>query len=309
MKIFLKKLVVVLLPAFSLIIAFELLARSIPTSYGAKHDYLMEKKDKIKILVSGSSHANFGINPQYFEQEAFNISNTSQCLYQDYSVLSKYLAECKNVKTVIVPISYFTLQSDLALSPEAWRCKYYSVYMGVKGDASSSPFEIGNLSALVLWDGPVNVLKSLRKVKKVNINNYGFQSLDGHEVKTDDTINDSSGKARVGYHDQFMKKDLLVSNLVLLNKLAGMLREKNIKMVLVTTPVYKTYYQHVTPQNYNLMVNSLEVISKRHKVDYYNYFSDARFEISDFLDNDHLNEEGAKKFSIILKNDILAKMI
>lgn len=307
MTIFTKKLIIILLPIFTLVIIFELLARAIPTSYKTKHNNLMNKKDQLEILVLGSSHANFGIDPQYFGRAAFNISNTSQCLYQDYNVLLKYLPECKNVKMVIVPISYFTLQTELALSPEAWRCMNYSVYMGVKGDESHSVFDLRYQSALVLWDGPIGVIRSLRKNKKLDINEYGYQAPDKSKKDINEVINDSAGEARVQYHDKIMKYDLLNYNIVILNKLIDELKKRNIKIVFVTTPVYKTYYQHISKKNYETMINVLNDISQKKSVTYFNYFNDNRFEINDFMDNDHLNNAGAKKFSVILKNEVIDK--
>lgn len=301
------KIVLVLLPVIIFVIVFELLARTIPTSYSAKNNLLTQKKSQIEILILGSSHSNFGINPQFFGREAFNISNTSQCLYEDYEVLLKYLPECRNVKTVIIPISYFTLQSDLALSPEAWRCAYYSFYMGVQCEESPSLFELKNYSALVLWDGPLGVIKAIRNGNNMNINEYGYQTPEKSKSSINEIINDKAGKARVGYHDKFMDYNLLGFNINILNKIVAELNKRNIRIIFVTTPVYKTYYQNISKKNYVIMTKSIDKIARKYSAKYFNYFYDDRFNITDFLDNDHLNEKGAKKFSIILKNEVLDK--
>jgi len=309
MSTLIRKVISILLPVVTIIIIFELLARTIPTTYSIKHNNLIKKKSQIEILVLGSSHSNFGINPKYFDREAFNISNTSQCLYQDYNVLLRYLPECKNIKMVIIPISYFTLQSDLALSVEAWRCAYYSFYMGVQGEESPSLFELRNHSALVLWDGPIGVINNLVKVNKMGINEYGYQVPEKTRSKIDDIINDNAGKARVAYHDKLIDHNLLGANIVILNKMANELNKSNIKFVFVTTPVYKTYYQHVSRENYEIMTNTINLIASKYSTKHFNYFYDDRFDLNNFLDNDHLNEEGAKKFSIILKNEVIEKLL
>jgi len=104
MKIIIKKLILILFPVLVFVITLELYARSIPTSYSIKDMELIKKQDQIEILVLGSSHSNFGINPKYFGHEAFNISNTSQDLFYDYQLLLKYLPKCENLKIVIIPI-------------------------------------------------------------------------------------------------------------------------------------------------------------------------------------------------------------
>jgi hypothetical protein len=305
MKKFIIKIILILLPAVIFGITLELLARDIPTSYSAKDHNLSKKKEKIEVLVLGSSHANFGINPEYFGREAFNISNTSQGLYQDYKVLLKYLPQCKKLKMVIVPISYFTLQSELAMSPEAWRCSYYSVYMGVQANPSSTKFDLKNYSALFLWDGPLGVIKGIRKTNKLDINEYGYQSPPKSKTIVEELINDKTGKERVGFHDKIMKKEIIESNVSVLNEIAKDLSMRNIKMVIVTPPVYKTYYENILQENYDLMTSTIDVIAEKHQIKIFNYFKDKRFEMNDFMDNDHLNEDGARKFSYILKNEVV----
>lgn len=299
------KKILLLLPILIFLVLFELLGRAIPTSYGFKHDALTSSGERIEVLVTGSSHSNFGIDPQYFGRPGFNIANTSQCLAQDYQLLSKYLPQCRNVKMVVVPISYFTLQTDLALSPEAWRCAYYSVYMGVLADPSSSPWELRNQSALALWDGPIGVVKNLKKTKKLSINAYGYQAPDVKKPGDTELINDRAGRERVEYHNQIMNPAVIPSNLAVLEQMAGFLKRKNIEMVLVVTPVYKTYSQYVSPKSYDIMVQGIAEVAKKHNLRSYNYFFDERFEIEDFMDNDHLNEAGASKFSKILKQEVV----
>jgi hypothetical protein len=288
---------------------FELLARTIPTTYSDKHAKLIDKKSQIEILVLGSSHSNYGINPQFFGRESFNISNNNQGFFQDYQVVMRYLPECKNLKMVIIPISYFSLQYDLGVSHESWRCPYYSFYMGVHGAALESVFELNNYSALILWDGPFEVLRDVRKVKKMDINEYGYQYPVKNNVSINDAISDSAGKQRVAVHYEMMNDKLLHYNIEILNKMAEELGKRKIKIVFVTTPVYRTYSKYISKNTYELMVTAIEDLSEQHSASYFNYFYDSRFELSDFMDNDHLNAEGAKKFSIILKNEIIDRLM
>lgn len=297
------------MPVVTLAIPFELIARRIPTTYSTKVDYFNKKKNQLEILVLGSSHSNFGINPQYFGREAFNISNTSQGLYQDYKVLLKYLPECKNVRLVIVPISYFSLYYVMALSPEAWRCTYYSLYMGVQGDDLLSLFDSRNYSALFLWDGPLGTINGIQHVNKININEFGYQYLEKTESNVNEIINDQAGRERVAFHDKIMHYNALNSNMRMLDKITNELKKRNIKTVFVITPVYKTYYQHISKIKFDVMTNTIDKIAKKYSAKSVNYFYDNRFTLNDFMDNDHLNEKGAEKFSIILKHEVIDKLM
>jgi hypothetical protein len=303
------KIVLVILPVIALALALEIVARRIPTSYRTKLAYFNQKKNQIEILVMGSSHANFGINPLYFGRPAYNFSNASQCLYQDYKVLLKYLPECKNVKMVIIPISYFSIQSDLAKSPEAWRCAYYAFYLGVQAGNPISMYDLKDYSALFLWDGPLKVIKGIRNINKMDINEYGYQTPEKSKSNINEIINDNEGKRRAAYHDKFMSSSLIDLNVSALEGMANELTKRNIQIIFVTTPVFKTYQQHISKANYDVMTRTMDMMSKKYSAKSFNYFYDNRFEINDFLDNDHLNAEGARKFSIILKNEIIDKLI
>lgn len=305
MAILLKKITLILFPVAVLMIMLELLARTIPSAYRIKHDNLMGKKDRIEILVLGSSHAGYDINPRYFGREAFNLSNASQGLYQDYKVLMRYLPECKNVKMVIVPISYFSFRYDMASSPASGRCAYYPLYMGVQGDESSL-FDLRKYSALALWGGPIEVVKNALNPKKADINEYGCESPEKTGIRGE--INDNTGKTRVDTHEKIMNADFLNANVAILSKMAADLGKRNIRVVFVVTPVYKTYYKFISKTTYEEMTGIIASLSLKYSAASFNYFYDNRFELSDFWDNDHLNETGTKKFSIILNNDIVRKL-
>jgi len=294
------KIILCLLPLILTAITFELIARRIPNSYSAKVNLLMSKKDSVEILIMGSSHSNHGINPKYWNKEALNLANANQSLLQDYNILSKYLPECKKVRTVIIPISYFSLQYDMASSPEQRRCAYYSFYMDVKG-AESARFDIRNHSALFLWDGPLGVIESMRR-NKVVMNEYGYQPPDNNK-----TINRETGKKSVAMREANMYINLLGSNLKILERMLTEFKSKDIKIIFATIPVYTTFSQNITKNNYDIMTSKINNIATKYGVKYYNYFYDNRFDVSDFWDDDHLNEKGALKFSAILWNDMVKK--
>lgn len=306
-KLFLK-IILILLPVIILTITFELLARTIPTSYSIKDNYLENKREKIKILVLGSSSSNVGINPQYFGSEGFNIANSSQDSYYDYNVLLRYLHKCNNTKIVIIPVSYLTLfYRGIAYGAEPWRADYYSFYLNIP-KPNKSKFDLTLYSALAVWDGPINVIKNVIKHSDLKINEYGYQYPEKPKSNIKN-INDAIWKEPIIRHHKNMDSNFFNSNLALLDKIAKECVRKNIQIVFITTPVYKTYSDQVSKSYYDVMTETIKNISIKYSANSYNYFYDNRFDINDFTDSDHLNEEGAKKFSIILKNEVIDKLM
>ncbi len=80
-----------------------------------------------------------------------------------------------------------------------------------------------------------------------------------------------------------------------------MTRQKKARLVLVATPVYKTYQESIHP----IVLNDIHVFVKKLQaayphVEYHEHLFDKRFGADDFQDASHLTESGAVKYSKIL---------
>lgn len=302
MKNLINKLIVILLPVILTASAFEYLARLIPVSYTKKYSSLISKANKIEQLILGASQTAIGINPASFQKETFNMANVSQDLYFNYKVLMKYLPRLGSLERVIITVDYPTLKSSLILSDEAWRARYYAVYLGIPAPGHLSFLNLGQYSALLLWEGPLGVIKNLYSPPhQVEINEFGYQTPWAHQK----ILTDAEGKKRVAFLEKgYMNDEALEGNLFILKKLLDELARRKIRVVFVTLPVHKSYFMSISAANYRLMTETIKNICDKHPAVYLNYFTDSRFSDSDFLDSDHLNKQGAEKFSELLSSDL-----
>ena len=119
-----------LLPILVFFIVLEIILRQIPNVYSHKKNYLEANADKIETLILGSSHTYYGIDPVYFSSNnsVFNGAHVSQSLDYDYEILKRYAAKLNNLKTVVIPVSYFTPWSRLSNGSESWRVKNYVIH-------------------------------------------------------------------------------------------------------------------------------------------------------------------------------------
>ena len=88
-------------------------------------------------------------------------------------------------------------------------------------------------------------------------------------------------------------------------QLAQVTKKRQVRLVLVATPVYKTYQESIHP----IVLNDIHVfVQKLQKsyphVEYYENLFDDRFTADDFQDASHLTEAGAIKYSKILSDII-----
>ena len=146
MKRFLQDIGLFTVVALLFLGALEWGAESIPNSYTYKRDYMEQHGSQIETLILGSSNAYDGLNPRVLPN-AFNLSNSSQTLEDDYRLLAKYIDSMDSLQTVIVGLDYHALGA----TSQANRRTYYTIYMDLypRWPFNKYSFEVCNTEVLV----------------------------------------------------------------------------------------------------------------------------------------------------------------
>ena len=303
MKRFKKYILIFFSPILILALSSEILLRKIPNDYLYKKEYLDRNSKNISILFLGSSHAFFGINPEYIKSNSFNAAEVSQTLDLDLKILKKYDNKWDSLKYIVIPIDYFSLYSKLEKGIEAWRIKNYNLYYGM------------NISGNLAWYTEIfsnNIKVSFNKIysyyirgkSNISCSNSGWE-FDYNNSKNKNDLN-ASGKNAAERHtakdDQYFKEN--VNSLKLIIEFA---REKKIKVLLFTFPAYKSYVQNLEKKQLNRTINTVTNLADScQNTIYVNMLNDKSFNEEDYFDADHLNEIGAKKLTLkidsIIKN-------
>lgn len=300
MNLFLKRILFLFVPIAFILCIGEYAIRQIPNSFKVKTEYLRENSSEIETLILGSSHTYYGVNPIFIKSKAFNASNISQSPDVDFAILKSYEDVLNNLKTVIIRLSYDTLFEQLKDSPEDWRLKDYKIYTDVDFDYSLKH------NSEILSIGTKQVIKTLKtyyfdKKPLLNCNSLGWGNDLSDRPKTD---LEKVGVIAAKRHT-IEQWDLLEANISVYKQLNAWCEKRGVKVILVTPPAYISYRGNLNPVQYNEMIkvgNMLE--SEFDNCVYYNFMAHPDFMTSDFYDPDHLNVEGAKKFSLIL-NDLI----
>ncbi|WP_075559654.1 DUF1574 family protein [Parabacteroides timonensis] len=288
MKKFIKQLIVFLIPLLIIFTLLEYAIRQIPNTYKYKNEWMLQHANSLNTLILGNSHCMSGVNPFFFTN-AFNFANSSQDLERDYFILTKYDNLYTGLKYVILSFSYCTLQDKMEYVDKS-RLKYYGIYMGY--DKYKYSVEI---TSSITYEKIKEYLKGntsqcsplgfrVNKAFKDNLDISGIKAAKRH------TMNNQEG---------------LADNLRFLDKIIRFCENKQIKLILVTTPTYPSYYNYLNEdQLYLLFSTAKEIVNNHENVLYLNYLKDDRFGDNDFNDGDHLSEQGAEKFTNILKDSI-----
>jgi hypothetical protein len=294
MKKFIPKIIIFFLPVVIVLCILEMLLQIIPNDYKYKRDQLLKNAKDIEVLILGSSHTYYGINPDYLTLRGFNLANGSQSLELDYSLLETYGSNLDNLKIVVVPVSYFSLYYELALWSESWRIKNYVLYYHIK-----YPFSIKNNFELLNSTVISNLYRLYQYItdrdSPIAVSDAGFR-LSG--TSTVDNDLEKTGRDRALAHTGFYDTERFFYNQKMIKNIIEWCNKRNITLIFVTAPAYYTYRDNLDKVQLNETINYMVNIGKENNnVYYYNFLEDNDFIADDFFDADHLNEIGAKKFT------------
>ncbi len=297
MKQFIKRLIIFLLLPFTIFCSVEIMFQMLPNDYKLKRDYIQKNKDKIENLILGSSHTFKGIDPQYLSPNSFNLAYSGQSLIFDEMLLKKYFTSSKNLKRIIIPISYMTFREMDNQGLSSPRRYDYLRYHGIGRD-NISIFDID--SYLIT---PNKGMKQVYYLLKVFLRKGTLVTSDslGLEVNYRKECNDFQQDALDAFADHSKGKAISDSNIKSLNRIIEFAKENDIDVVLTRTPKTKEYLDLLDEEyikDIKLIVNNL--VDKNNNVMFYDYSQDSNFTHKHFYDSNHLNTEGAKIFSKLL---------
>ncbi len=276
-----------------------------PNSYSTKRNQLEKQLDSIEVLVLGNSQMLYGVNPQYFRLKGYNLADVSQTIYYDAQLTAKYIDKMPRLKYLIISVYYVSFGEQLYDGIENWRDYCYSQYWDIDYHQTKI-FDLGRYSKIFLYT-PRNSIYYLRHHFKINLieglqpNGYMWKDSSSYKLN----ISPESGFDRVREHNgSYFKsrKKEIVADLAHLLDLAN---QHHVVPIIITPPVYKTYFSNVNTELINQNQQTIDGLCQIYHCRYKNYFSDGRFLRTDFYDNDHLNFIGAQKFSQLLDSELM----
>ena len=300
MKKCFKAILLFLLPFVCVITSLEIWLRHIPNTYTYKYEWMQNNAEDVEVLVLGSSHTFNGIRTSLFNKRAFNLANYSQGLEQDRYLLFKWSKRYKRLQTVILPISYGTLFSHgLENGIESYRCRYYKIYMDCD---LYSDFSIYNIA---LYDIKtrieLNRLKTLvEKKSELWCDKYGWGTA--YPINNKDL--DIWENADVVKWQTAKDWTTTNRNIAIIKEMANFCQKNDIRLVLITTPCWHTYYKKLDKKQLNKMYKLTYALQKECNLQYFDFLKDKRFIADDFYDSSHLSDIGANKFTKILKQEL-----
>lgn len=278
-----------------------------------KNDYRHIKKfesipEDIQICNLGSSHGLFGYNYEDLEGKVtcFNFALESQSLSYDARILEYYKDRLISGGTVYITISYFSFFGVKEQDTQQFKeknARYYKVLP--KKLIKEYDYKEDFLMEYPVLTSYLGVFHTLfGKSVDVMEQRWGEETAYMLDVK-------ESAEGAWERHFVIDKLDDERNRIVndeeisALYDIIKICRESGCTPILVTTPYLAEYTETVLSKSKGFIEDFNKIIKKikeKTGIQYMDYSNDIRFsdEYSLFMNADHLNKEGARKFTDIL---------
>ena len=287
-----------------LFVGGEYYMRSLPNDFKTKNQFLVDNAKELKIVVLGASTVSMGIKPSCFDiQPAYNFAYASQNLEYNYWILSKCFDQMDSLKYVIMDMSWgMPWNSGDSIAPE--RNKFYRIYFGYP-----------ELSIKLEMSSPVKelfhrIMPSNGKEAYQTIDNDGYQSGYYEDVPYDEQIWKESVEWSIDFNSKLIHNEQAMmkykSSVDILGKILNKCQEKNVKVILVTPPAMRMYYDRMDNYQRETMYHVADSLTNAFdNVVYWDFMkADSLFTMDEFYNPTHLNPRGAKKFTLMLNDSI-----
>ncbi len=277
----------------------ELAARSLPSPYKTKFEEIQRQDRQINTLILGSSHFYFGVNPSHFASPALNAANVSQDFKYDFHILKTAVTQHDEIKHVVVPLSIFSLYSELDSGIEYWRKYSYRHYMGFAELSAFDRFDLSSYSVFLASQNRLGLIKRIAmKVVGRPINQDWTVDGWGTAYSKASTYASllSTGKQAALRHQK--NASLNDAAMVSIEAIAELCHRKGIKLLLITPPAFLSYRDNIDEVRLTATRSiGKKIATSASGAKYIDYFDNPTFEPEDFADADHLNHRGAEKLS------------
>lgn len=260
--------------------------------------------ENIQIANVGSSHGLNSFDYSDVSYRGFNFGLSSQRFFYDYAIVKQYVDKFDKNAVLLIPISYFEI-TQIKTDFKDQRARYYHFLDKENMDFYSIQEKIlftripvltaGQTFKFIIKDQPPPT-RVLKVTKEPELTRH---SINRHRGWT------SNRKA-----DIETREEAFSHNKSLVSQMVEFCYAHNIQPVLVTTPItsaLNNIFWEKTPDFFDDFYRFTGELQEAYpSLPYLDYSHDPRFEndFSLFRDSDHLNIDGAKKFTAVVISDL-----
>ncbi len=275
------------------------------------------QKKKNAVLITGSSHSMSGIDVNILKNTT-NCSMHSQDLYYDFKCAREILDKnAMPFKKCFIVMGYYVAGQDLSKGVRAGNQIIEKVYYPLFGDVRNA-IEFNKYAprdGFELSEGYAEKIEKLSVERMLREGNYfnfykkrnpylphklkGFRYCEWN-LHTEEE-KEILGNARAEEHHKFINyKETFNENKEIFSDYVHYLAVNDIEPIVVVMPFVKQYMRLIKGEQKEMFYELLN--SSKEDVQLVDFNDASCFDDDDFIDTDHVNENGARKVSTILAN-------
>lgn len=266
--------------------------------YRYKSNNIHINKSK-NVLIMGDSHTQSALNDSIIENSV-NISQPSEHFLYSYNVLRLLLNNNRQIKKIVLGVSFhsFGIAYDGFVKDVDKTQFMFPKYYPILNNESLRDV------SLIHFNDIKGIYDNIMKINfNSSINEFSF--VGKYYKSNKSNLNDSSiNKAlQRHYYDSLGRQQKYsVLQLKYLKKIVALSSERNIQLILINTPIHKTYYNQIPVKfvdNYYSIIREIGNDKVRF-IDLHSYKLEERC----YGDGDHLNFYGAIEISSLVNKMI-----
>ena len=290
-------------------VAFEKLVNVCLKDNGRENDFLLKRAlhyyqehlTEFKIFATGLSYTRDGILPNQFDKKLFNFGRGGQDLYYDYQIAKFILEVCKGggyIRYALIGLAPYSFNYDVSLS-----------YVG--------SFRLPQYC--MAFNDLHNFWMNINDYKKIFFQEYLNFQMPFDSIAIEDASGGSSLRTikyinrdnRISAREKFdiwknknfpeTKKE----NIKILDDYLTLCEKNNVRAIMFLPPFTAGYIKYFSRQKLDEFYYLIREAQKKHpSAFFFDGWKLQGFSDMDFEDLDHLNLNGAAKFSAIFNNFI-----
>lgn len=304
--------------------------------------------DKIDALVLGSSHAGCIRPEQMFFSKSYNLQSGGSDNFEVSLLGRSLLPHLPNLKCIFISSSYFSFSYDNTSyidqrgnkSRADKRRQLYAAipsFEFIEGDLGY--FISGKLYPIITQDHWEKVLskrkiafanktkpkraakKTLKKKKKLQKKIMRILHKKNINISPNDPTFETSvlnehGIIKVQRRLEIIEnmksnhRDLETKSFYALLELVEKAKERNVMIIFVTTPLWRTYSANFDPYYKNLLKKNMDELVKHHNVEYYDFSDHELFQNPTYFTNaDHIDRGAYPVFNKLLLQKLSSDIV
>lgn len=278
------------------------------------------KHEDVRTIIVGNGYARTGINDKELSSKAVNLSLFSQDLEHSFALAKKAIELNPQINKCIIGVGYYSMyynlkklekkDKDVNLIEDLYNPLLYPEMFEAKNKMSLEDYmtnpitlELFNMDELTEYTNFINQKTNPQYFNKnwTRENNSVLKKDKFDFMHSDDKL--SLGIWRASQHNKFIggvsrnQKALLVDFL-------DYLESKGVAAILTVLPTTEYYNRFLDERYEKTFEKTISELEDKCKFKFIDFNKGYKFDDSDFIDVDHLNEDGCLKVTSYLSNVI-----